>query len=78
MQQDQTGPDRRQRSVNYRALGQIVRGLLFVFVGLFILYGERMGITLRAAPTVKYIFGVLAIIYGVFRLSQGVWNVIKK
>lgn len=83
MQQDQTvrknlEEEHQQRGTSYRGLGQIVRGLLFVFVGLFILFSDKLGLGLKASPVVQTIMGYLAIAYGAFRLGSGVWKMTRK
>ena len=72
-------PRERQRrksiGVNYRALGELVRGLFFILFGLYACFAQKMGIgQFAVSQTILNILGGVLIAYGLFRVYRGVKN----
>ncbi|SFW45753.1 hypothetical protein SAMN05661012_01863 [Chitinophaga sancti] len=73
MEQERSG--KRNMSIDYRSLGELIRGLFFMLFGLFAIFAERLGMgQFRVSQTVLYIFGGVLIAYGIFRVYRGVKN----
>lgn len=73
MEQERSG--KRNMSIDYRSLGELIRGLFFMLFGLFAIFAERLGMgQFRVSQTVLNIFGGVLIAYGIFRVYRGVKN----
>lgn len=71
MQQESSSKQR--LAVQYRPLGELIRGIFFVLFGLFAFFGEKMGLgNFRLSPLMMNIFGGILIAYGLFRIYRGV------
>jgi lipopolysaccharide export LptBFGC system permease protein LptF len=71
MQQERSSKQR--IAVQYRPLGELIRGIFFLLFGLFAFFGEKLGLgNFRMSPLVMYIFGGILIAYGLFRIYRGV------
>lgn len=69
--QDHTSSRRPEN--RYRPFGEIVRGIFFLLFGLFVFYGESIGLgSLDLAPLVVNILGTILLLYGLFRIINGV------
>lgn len=64
---------RKRVSVNYRSLGELVRGLFFILFGLYAFYGE-----FAVSRIILNILGGILIAYGLFRVYRGVKNTFSK
>ncbi len=73
MENERSG--KRNMSIDYRSLGELIRGLFFMLFGLFAIFAERLGLgQFRVSQTVLNIFGGILIAYGIFRVYRGVKN----
>ncbi|RFM34340.1 hypothetical protein [Chitinophaga silvisoli] len=73
MEQERSG--KRNMSIDYRSLGELIRGLFFMLFGLFAIFAERLHMgEFRVSQTVLNIFGGVLIAYGIFRVYRGVKN----
>lgn len=71
MEQERSG--KRNLGMDYRPLGELIRGLFFLLFGLFAIFAERLGMgEFQVSQTVLNIFGGLLIAYGIFRVYRGV------
>ena len=71
MQQERSSNKRIK--VNYRPLGELIRGIFFLLFGLYACFAERLGLgRFEVSPTVLNIFGGVLIAYGLFRIYRGV------
>jgi len=71
MQQERSS--KRRIAVQYRPLGELIRGIFFVLFGLFAFFGEKLGLgNFNMSPLVMSIFGGILIAYGLFRIYRGV------
>ena len=67
---EQTG--RRQEN-RYRPMGELIRGLFFILFGLFAIFAEKLGMAqFRISPSAMTAGGVVLLIYGLFRVYNGV------
>jgi hypothetical protein len=72
-------PERKRIGVNYRALGELVRGLFFILFGLYACFAQQMGIgQFAVSQTILNILGGILIAYGLFRVYRGVKNTFFK
>jgi hypothetical protein len=46
-------------------------GVLWIGVGVFVLFHEKFGYDLKLGPALGEIFGVSSILYGLFRVYRG-------
>ena len=68
--EEQTG--RRQEN-KYRPMGELIRGLFFILFGLFAIFAEKLGMAqFRISPSAMTAGGVVLLIYGLFRVYNGV------
>ena len=73
MEQERSG--NRRQGMDYRPLGELIRGLFFLLFGLYACFAERLGMGhFEVSQTVLYIFGGILIAYGIFRVYRGVRN----
>lgn len=73
MEHERSG--KRNMSIDYRSLGELIRGLFFMLFGLFAIFAERLGFgQFQVSQTVLTIFGGVLIAYGIFRVYRGVKN----
>lgn len=71
--------DRKQPGINYRALGELVRGLFFILFGLYACFAQRLGIgQFAVSQTILNILGGVLMAYGLFRVYRGVKNTFFK
>ena len=71
MQQERSS--KRRLAVQYRPLGELIRGIFFLLFGLFAFFAEQLGMgNFALSPTVMNIFGGILIAYGLFRIYRGV------
>jgi hypothetical protein len=72
-------PERKRIGVNYRALGELVRGLFFILFGLYAIFAQQMGLgQFSVSQTILNILGGVLIAYGLFRVYRGVKNTFFK
>lgn len=65
--------------INYRALGELVRGLFFILFGLYACFAEKLGIGhFAVSQNILNILGGVLIAYGLFRVYRGVKNTFFK
>jgi len=77
MQQERSSKQR--LAVQYRPLGELIRGIFFLLFGLFAFFGEQLGLgNFRMSPLVMNIFGGILIAYGLFRIYRGVKHLSTK
>lgn len=56
MEQERSG--KRNMSIDYRSMGELIRGLFFMLFGLFAIFAERLGMgSFQVSQTVLTIFG---------------------
>jgi hypothetical protein len=71
--------ERKQMGINYRALGELVRGLFFILFGLYACFAQRLGIGQFAiSQNILNILGGILMAYGLFRVYRGVKNTFFK
>ena len=71
MQQERSSNKRIQ--MNYRPLGELVRGIFFLLFGLFAFFAEKLGLgSFALSDTVMYILGGILVLYGLFRVYRGI------
>lgn len=71
--------ERKRIGVNYRALGELVRGLFFILFGLYACFAERLGIgQFAVSQNILNILGGILMAYGLFRVYRGVKNTFFK
>ncbi|GEP91029.1 hypothetical protein SAMN05660909_03230 [Chitinophaga terrae (ex Kim and Jung 2007)] len=62
-----------RRENRYRPISEVVRGVLFILFGLYALFAEKLGLgQFRISHTAMLIVGVVLLIYGLFRVVNGV------
>lgn len=61
----------RRRSALMRSVYDYTMGLLWLLAGAFFLIHERFGYDLKLDKTLTTIFGVAAVLYGLFRIYRG-------
>lgn len=70
MQQERSGNTRTK--VNYRSLGELIRGIFFLLLGLYAIFAQKYNLgQFQVSQTVLNIFGVILIAYGLFRVYRG-------
>lgn len=70
MQQERSGNTRTK--VNYRSLGELIRGIFFLLLGLYALFAQKYDLgRFEVSQTVLNIFGSILIAYGLFRVYRG-------
>jgi hypothetical protein len=75
MQQEQQNRSSRKIGMNYRSLGELIRGIFFVLFGLYACFAEKLGIGNFAISQIYLnILGIVLIAYGLFRVYRGVKN----
>jgi len=73
MQQERSGNTRTR--VNYRSLGELIRGIFFLLLGLYAIFAQKYNLgQFQVSQTVLNIFGVILIAYGLFRVYRGTKN----
>lgn len=73
MQQERSGNTRTR--VNYRSLGELIRGVFFLLLGLYAIFAQKYNLgQFQVSQTVLNIFGVILIAYGLFRVYRGTKN----
>jgi hypothetical protein len=73
MQQERSGNTRTK--VNYRSLGELIRGVFFLLLGLYAIFAQKYNLgQFQVSQTVLNIFGVILIAYGLFRVYRGTKN----
>jgi len=65
----------RKIGINYRSLGELIRGIFFVLFGLYACFAQQLGIGNFSVPqNYLNILGIVLIAYGLFRVYRGVKN----
>ncbi|MBC9930825.1 hypothetical protein [Chitinophaga qingshengii] len=68
MQDEQT-----HREGRYRPMGELIRGIFFILFGLFAIFAERLGLgEFRISPQWMMILGIALMVYGAFRVFNGI------
>lgn len=62
---------RKRSNALFRSVYDYVMGVLWLSLGIVFLFHERWGINLDLDPLLEIIFGVAAVLYGLFRLYRG-------
>ena len=63
----------RRQGIDYRPLGELIRGLFFMLFGFYACFAERLGMGhFSVSQTVMNIFGGILIAYGIFRVYRGI------
>lgn len=71
MQQKEFGNGRTR--VNYRSLGELIRGIFFLLFGLYAIFAQKYNLgRFDFSQTVLNILGGVLIAYGLFRVYRGV------
>ena len=71
--------ERKRIGINYRALGELVRGLFFILFGLYACFAQRLGIgQFAVSQNILNILGGILMAYGLFRVYRGVKNTFFK
>jgi hypothetical protein len=71
MQNERTGNMR--TGMNYRSLGELIRGIFFLLFGLYAIFAQKYGLgQFQVSQTVLNILGGVLIAYGLFRVYRGV------
>lgn len=65
------GNRERNKSFWLRSIYNYTMGVLWLAVGIFILFHKRWGYDLRFDPILQNIFGVSCVLYGLFRVYRG-------
>ena len=68
--------DDREKNISsrLRTIYDLTMGVLWLGLGIFFLFHEKWGYDLRLDKTLQTIFGVSAILYGLFRIYRGIKN----
>jgi hypothetical protein len=66
--------NKRDTSSWLRSLYNYTMGVLWIGVGVFILFHKKWGYDLELRPALGEIFGVSSILYGLFRVYRGYKN----
>ena len=75
MQMHQERTDNRRGGINYRSLGELIRGIFFILFGLYACFAQKMGLgQFQVSQTILNILGGVLIAYGLFRVYRGVKN----
>jgi hypothetical protein len=61
----------RRRNALMRSIYDYTMGILWMFVGAFFLLHKRLGYDLELDAVLTTIFGVAALLYGLFRIYRG-------
>ncbi|WP_212002230.1 hypothetical protein [Chitinophaga sp. HK235] len=70
MQDEQTN---RRLENKYRPIGELVRGIFFILFGLFAIFAQKLGLgEFRLSPQWMTALGVVLLLYGVFRIYNGI------
>lgn len=71
MQQERSGNKR--TGMNYRSLGELIRGLFFLLFGLYAIFAQKYNLgQFQVSQTILNILGGILIAYGLFRVYRGV------
>lgn len=63
----------RRQENRYRPMGELIRGIFFILFGLFATFAEKLGLgEFRLSPQMMSIVGAVLIVYGLFRVYNGV------
>jgi hypothetical protein len=77
MQQERSGNTR--TGLNYRSLGELIRGLFFVVFGLYAIFAQKYNLgEFQISQTILNILGGVLIAYGLFRVYRGVRYLFQK
>ncbi|WP_295124695.1 hypothetical protein [uncultured Chitinophaga sp.] len=78
MQNEETYNNER-RNLQYRPVGEVIRGIFFILFALFIFFAERLGVgEFSLPPIVMYVGGGALIVYGLFRVINGARKILSK
>ena len=60
-------------NVQYRPVGELIRGMLFILFGLYALFSEKLGMgRLDMSDTWLYVLAGMLGAYGLFRVYRGI------
>ncbi|MFY0252403.1 hypothetical protein ACDQ55_00465 [Chitinophaga sp. 30R24] len=63
----------RRMEIRYRPVGELIRGIFFILFGLFMIFAEKLGLgEFRLTPFTMKIIGGVLLVYGLFRVFNGV------
>ena len=65
------GDKQKDTSSWLRSIYNYTMGVLWLGVGIFIMFHKKWGYDLRLDVAIQYIFGVSCIMYGLFRVYRG-------
>lgn len=72
MRQENDNTNKRM-NVQYRPVGELIRGMLFILFGLYALFSEKLGMgKLNLSETWLYILAGALGVYGLFRVYRGI------
>ncbi|WP_298713442.1 hypothetical protein [Chitinophaga sp.] len=72
MQQENDNTNKRL-NMQYRPMGELIRGMLFILFGLYALFSEKLGMgKLNLSETWLYILAGALGAYGLFRVYRGI------
>ncbi|RFS24505.1 hypothetical protein DVR12_04660 [Chitinophaga silvatica] len=64
---------RKRLENRYRPISELIRGIFFILFGLFAIFAEKLGLgEFRISHTTMLIVGLVLVIYGLFRVVNGV------
>ncbi|UYQ93436.1 hypothetical protein MKQ68_25555 [Chitinophaga horti] len=79
MQNEGSYSNNERRNLQYRPIGEVVRGIFFILFGLFAFFAEQLGMGEFRLPTnVIYIVGGILCAYGLFRVINGARKLLSK
>lgn len=58
----------------FRTIYDYTMGVLWLAVGVFVLFQKKLGYDLKLGVALTYIFGVSSTLYGLFRIYRGFKN----
>ena len=63
---------RRNTTSWLRTLYDLTMGVLWLAVGVFVLFSKKLGYDLKLDTVLTNVFGISSILYGLFRIYRGV------
>jgi hypothetical protein len=79
MQNEGSYSNNERRNLQYRPIGEMVRGIFFILFGLFAFFAEKLGLgEFSISPMVIYGLGGLLTAYGLFRVINGARKIFSK
>jgi hypothetical protein len=79
MQMEHERRENRRKGIDYRPLGELLRGIFFILFGLYACFAQRLNMGhFEVSQTILNVLGGVLIAYGLFRVYRGVKNTFFK